>query len=145
MITKLATPNFVLCVVRNSLFKSLKFFPNGSIDEKHPDGWPRLAAFMESSDSFGIYRKFGHCHARLLAIHMSNITEMETELFDMDSSDELGGKATDWRLKNRYHRNGLDTTKRDLQERLEKELLTYGTDIPLSLSSEELKSKINCS
>jgi hypothetical protein len=30
-------------------------------------------------------------------------------------------------LKTRYHEEGFDTTKRDLEEKLEKELLAYGT------------------
>jgi hypothetical protein len=94
--------------------------------EKYPDGYPRLAAFMESSDSFGIYRRFGYCHARLLAIHMSHLTEMEKEWLELDKSDEAGGEATNWRLTNRFHEDGLDTTKRDLQSNLEKELLAYG-------------------
>ena len=57
---------------------------------------------------------------------MSNITEMEQELLKLDRSDEAGGEATDWRLKNRRHKEGPDTKKRDLQENIEKELLTYG-------------------
>ncbi|KAF8852360.1 hypothetical protein BDZ45DRAFT_730216 [Acephala macrosclerotiorum] len=93
----------------------------------YSEGWPRLAAFMESSDSFGIYRKFGVCYARLLAIHMSNITEMETELKELDKRDEAGGEDTNWRLKNRYHKEGLDTSKRDLEHKMEKELLSYAT------------------
>jgi hypothetical protein len=105
----------------------------GWADEEYPDGWPRVAAFMESSDSFGIYRKFGHCHARLLAIHMSNITEMETRLFNLDKEDEAGGDDTKWRLKNRFHEEGLDTTKIELQERLEKEILAYGISFSLHL------------
>jgi len=85
-----------------------------------------VAGFLESSDSFGIYRKFGHCHARLLATHMSSITEIEQELLRLDKSDEAGGDATNWRLKNRRHVEGPDTTKKDLQEKLEKELSVYG-------------------
>ncbi|KAL2066958.1 hypothetical protein VTL71DRAFT_1382 [Oculimacula yallundae] len=94
--------------------------------EDHPDGWPRLAAFMESSDTFGMSRKFGELHARLLALHMSNITDKESELAKLDHSDASGGEATEWRLKNRYHHDGLDTTKRDLIISIEKELLEYG-------------------
>lgn len=95
--------------------------------EDFPDGWPRVAAFMESCESFGIYRKFGIPHARLLIIHMSNIQEIWTELLEIDRRDEAGGKDTNWRLKNRFHEEGLDTTKRELEHRLEKELLAYDT------------------
>jgi hypothetical protein len=57
---------------------------------------------------------------------MSNITDMERQLSVLDASDEAGGEATNWRLKNRYHEEGLDTTKKDLLENLEKEIVAYG-------------------
>ncbi|CZR64320.1 uncharacterized protein PAC_14218 [Phialocephala subalpina] len=95
--------------------------------EDFPDGWPRLAAFMESSESFGIYRMFGVPHARLLVIHMSNIEEIWTELLEMDRKDAAGGADTNWRLKNRFHEDGLDTSKIILQQRLEAEILAYDT------------------
>jgi len=85
-----------------------------------------VAAFLESSDSFGIYRKFGHSHARLLIDHESSLTKIEEELLELDKIDEAGGKATAWCLRNRKYKQGPDTRKRDLQEKLEKELLVYG-------------------
>lgn len=81
---------------------------------------------MESSESFGIYRRFGNAHSRILLKHMSSIQEMLTELRKIDRSDEEGGINTNWRLKNRFHTEGLDTTKRELENRLEQELLAYG-------------------
>jgi hypothetical protein len=99
---------------------------DASTDDCHPNGWPKLAAFMHSSDSFNIYRKFGFCFARLLITHMSNITEMEAKLNELDKRDAAGGPNTNWRLKNRWHEEGLDTTKRELEGNLEKELLAYG-------------------
>ncbi len=56
---------------------------------------------------------------------------MEQELLELDRKDEAGGEATDWRLKNRRYKEGPDTKKRDLQEKLEKELLVYGMTIPI--------------
>lgn len=113
----------------SNLYYNLLIF---STDRNYPDGWPRVAAFMESSDSFGIFRKFGQCHTRLLISHMSNITDLETELHEIDKRDELGGKDTEWRLKNRYHEEGMDTTKRNLETRLEKEIIAYGTTLSSS-------------
>jgi hypothetical protein len=62
---------------------------------------------------------------------MSSITELEQELLKLDRNDAAGGEATNWRLKNRRHKHGPDTKKRDLQENIEKELLTYGMSTPL--------------
>jgi hypothetical protein len=98
-----------------------------SIDENLPDGWPRVAAFLEGCHSFGIYRRFGQCHSRLLVTHMSNITEIESQLRKLDKSDADGGGATQFRLKNRRREEGFDNTKIDLLEKLRAELIAYGT------------------
>ena len=98
-----------------------------SIDDKYPNGWPRVAAFLESCDSFSIYRRFGHAHSRLLVTHECNITDLETQLQKLDKNDDEGGPDRQFRLKTRYHEEGFDTTKRDLLEKLEKSLLAYGT------------------
>jgi hypothetical protein len=97
-----------------------------SIDDTNPDGWPRVAAFLESCDSFSIYRRFGQSHSRLLVAHQCNITDLETQLQILDKRDDEGGPDMQFRLKNRYHEEGFDTTKRALLEELEKELLAYG-------------------
>ena len=95
-------------------------------DGNYPDGWPRLAALLNGCDSFGIYRRFGQCHSRLLLNHMANITDLERQVHELDEADAAGGEATQWRLKNRYHEEGLDTTKKDLLKTLENELNEYG-------------------
>jgi hypothetical protein len=57
---------------------------------------------------------------------MANITDLERQILELDKADEGGGEATQWKLKNRYHAEGFDTTKRDLLEQLEKEINAYG-------------------
>jgi hypothetical protein len=52
-----------------------------------------------------------------------------------------------FRLKTRYHEEGFDTTKRDLLEKLEKEILAYGMVLCLLLISSETKTvdrKLTC-
>jgi hypothetical protein len=56
---------------------------------------------------------------------MANITDLERRLLDLDEADEDGGEATQWRLKTRCP-EGFDTTRRDLLEKLEKEVNAYG-------------------
>ncbi|KAH8599301.1 hypothetical protein B0O99DRAFT_591162 [Bisporella sp. PMI_857] len=98
---------------------------NNSSWEQYPDGWPRIAAFLESCDTFGIYRRFGQCHSRLLLTYQADITDIEQQISNLDKSDEEGGESTNWRLKNRFHEEGLDTVKRDLLVELEQKLLAY--------------------
>jgi len=75
---------------------------------------------------------------------MSNITEMETRLFNLDKEDEAGGNNTNWRLKNRFHEEGLDTTKIELQERLEKEILAYGISLFPASDLTEVELELTC-
>jgi hypothetical protein len=57
---------------------------------------------------------------------MCNLTQMETELKALDKSDAAGGSDTNYRLRNRWHEEGRDTTKRELERDMEKELIEYG-------------------
>jgi hypothetical protein len=50
-------------------------------------GYPRLAAFMESDESFKMYRQFGYAHTRVLLHLQCEVAEMETRLKDMDERD----------------------------------------------------------
>jgi hypothetical protein len=94
-----------------------------SIDDKYPNGLPRVAAFLESCDSFSIYRRFSHAHSRLLVTHQRNITDLETQLKSLDKSDDEVGPDVQPRWKTR---DEFDAAKRDLEEKLEKQLLAYG-------------------
>jgi hypothetical protein len=73
-----------------------------------------------------MYRRFGQSHSRLLVTRQCNITDLETQIRNLDKSDDEGGPDTQFRLKNRYFEEGFDTQKRDLLEKLEKEILAYG-------------------
>lgn len=68
---------------------------------------------------------------------MANITDLERQVHELDEADAAGGEATQWRLKNRYHEEGLDTTKKDLLKTLENELNEYDT---LLFNNHRLKS-----
>jgi len=106
--------------------------------EDYPDGWPKVAAFLHEQKSSEIFRRFCHIRTRLLLSHMVNITELEKQLLDLDKSNEEGGEASQSRLRNRNPKNGLDMTKADLLQRLEKELLEYGIETSNLLSFDDM-------
>ncbi|KAH0565077.1 hypothetical protein GP486_001534 [Trichoglossum hirsutum] len=56
--------------------------------EKYPDGYPRLAAVVNSDDNFVIYRRFGRLQARQLLELEAELTELEEELDRIDSTQE---------------------------------------------------------
>jgi hypothetical protein len=126
--TNLAMTSSEMTAVRSLMVSykiSIYWINKSPTDENYPDGWPRVAAFLNSCNSFGIYRRFGQCHSRLLVNRMANITDLERQLHDLDEADEDGGEATQWRLKSRCP-EGFDTARRDLLENLEKEVNAYG-------------------
>ncbi|KAI9894817.1 MAG: hypothetical protein M1814_000036 [Vezdaea aestivalis] len=52
-----------------------------------PRGYPKLAAFLDSDDSFAIYRRFGFLNARLLLNKQDELRSMEDELKMLDEED----------------------------------------------------------
>ncbi|EXJ83358.1 hypothetical protein A1O1_06979 [Capronia coronata CBS 617.96] len=55
--------------------------------EDNPEGWPRLAAVVDSDPSFMIFRRFGYLRARLLVWHQDRLREIEKSLEDLDWKD----------------------------------------------------------
>jgi hypothetical protein len=49
-----------------------------------PEGLPQLASFMNSNDSFAVYRRFGQLSARVLIQLEIDLTELEKKLYDLD-------------------------------------------------------------
>ena len=55
--------------------------------EDFPNGFPKVARFLDSDDSFGVYRKFGTLHSRLLLNKQDEVSKMEAKLEAMDKMD----------------------------------------------------------
>ncbi|KAL8803978.1 MAG: hypothetical protein Q9182_002850 [Xanthomendoza sp. 2 TL-2023] len=59
--------------------------------ETFPEGFPRLACFLDSDDSFMLFKRFGTVFSRLLLNKQDEIRRMEAELLGMDKTDEKYG------------------------------------------------------
>ena len=92
--------------------------------EKHPDGWPRLAAFLNSADNTAIFRRFGQLHCRELVMLQTEITKLEQKLTELDKHDSESA-STAYRLRTTYHQDGWDTERMDLREEIRVKLLIY--------------------
>ena len=91
-------------------------------DEKYPQGWPRLASFLDGCSNFSIFRRFGHCATRILVSYTAKITMLEKQLHELDRTDALpDGKR--YRLRNLEI--GPDTFKEDLVASIESHLRKY--------------------
>ncbi|KAI4259768.1 MAG: hypothetical protein LQ352_000574 [Teloschistes flavicans] len=56
--------------------------------DDHPRGYPKLAAFMNSSDNFLMCRRFSFLQTRVLLFRQDELAEMEKRLLAMDDEDE---------------------------------------------------------
>ncbi|KAK4935172.1 hypothetical protein LTR10_023735 [Elasticomyces elasticus] len=55
--------------------------------ESNPEGWPRVAAVIDSEANFMIFRKFGYLRTRLIVWHQDRLRELENLLGDLDLED----------------------------------------------------------
>lgn len=109
-----------------SLIERLVIAPTFVAVEDYPQGWPRLAAFLNSDDNFTIFRKFGQSHCRLLIQLQAEITELEQDLLQLDKSDSKEGSGTLHRLKRVSYLGGEDMVQKDKLNQLRKKLVDYG-------------------
>lgn len=85
-----------------------------------PEGYPHLAAFLDSDENFMLYRRFGFLQARILLNKQDELRELEVKLDYMDSM------STPEVLQSR----GIDVYKSDNRKNLlvtiEKKFKEYG-------------------
>ena len=55
--------------------------------EDYPQGYPRLATFLNSDDSFSIYRGFGYLQSRLILEKQNELEILEEKVDRMDIRD----------------------------------------------------------
>ncbi|KAL8924218.1 MAG: hypothetical protein Q9208_004182 [Pyrenodesmia sp. 3 TL-2023] len=109
--------------------------------EEYPTGFPRLSCFLDSDDSFMVYKRFGIVFSRLLLNKQDEIREMEATLHAMDKTDD----ATDGSkyLMARDHRDSeaipqeWSETRSQLLRTLERKILEYSE---LLLKAHRVKS-----
>ncbi|MCJ1267159.1 hypothetical protein MMC22_007044 [Lobaria immixta] len=61
---------------------------NQILVDDHPNGYPQLAAFMDSDSNFLMCRRFGFLHSRVLLYRQDELTDLENKLIDMDGLDK---------------------------------------------------------
>jgi hypothetical protein len=92
--------------------------------EECPDGYPRLAAFLDSDDNFMVYRRYGYLHARLLLKKQEHLRQLERRLDDMDREDKEARPESLVTMNNYNSEEARE--RRELEEEIEKQLLEYG-------------------
>jgi hypothetical protein len=94
--------------------------------ERCEDGYPYLAAFLDSDENFMIYRRFGFLHARLLLQKQDELRIMEAELDRMDNRDKLNNiNALKCRIDDIKRQDQVEETRQSLLSRVENTILRY--------------------
>ena len=100
--------------------------------EDFPNGFPKVARFLDSDDSFGMYRKFGTLHSRLLLNKQDEVSKMEAKLEAMDKMDNENDDGKRYLMSRELDVDRPEfpefwgESRVQLMERLEKKILEYG-------------------
>jgi hypothetical protein len=91
--------------------------------EHCPEGYPRLAAFLDSDEKFTLYRKFGFLQARILLNKQDELRELEKDLDRLDKVDQ--GKDPSL-LKSREKDTATNGRRKKLLYDIEEKFKEYG-------------------
>ena len=69
------------------IFRNLEVVDTRAVED-YPSGYPRLGCFMNSDESFLIYRRFGGVFSRLILNKQDELRAMEQRLFVLDQVHE---------------------------------------------------------
>jgi hypothetical protein len=98
--------------------------------EECPEGYPRLAAFLSSENSFSIYRGFGYLHSRVLLGLQDHIVALERELDQKDSFDYENGLKRRLQSRVRDEResrhDGEERPRERILDDIRRKLVEYG-------------------
>jgi hypothetical protein len=105
---------------------------NNALVQDCPEGYPLLAAFLDSDDNFMMYRRFGYLQARLLLEKQEQLRRFEEDLDILDREDK-GREGKDANGRDNPLRTLKDGRKEKASERrvlmrkIEKKFRDYGT------------------
>ena len=91
--------------------------------DSSPRGYPHLAAFLDSDESFMVYRRFGYLQSRLLLEKQDQLRTLEGQLDRLDARD--GREAPD-NLTRRNLSEEDAAPRRDLFAKIEEKFREYG-------------------
>ena len=94
--------------------------------ELYPEGYPRIAAYVNSDVDTVLFRRFGDLHARCLLYREVELNDLEKKLNQRDKKDE-SKEETEWRVTHGiHHDNGKKNEDRKaLIEEVERKLKSY--------------------
>jgi hypothetical protein len=91
--------------------------------ESCPEGYPRLAALLDSDENFMLYRRFGFLQARLLLNKQDELRELEK---DLDRMDKVDLKHDASLLKSREKDDAENGDRKKKLREIEEKYIEYG-------------------
>jgi hypothetical protein len=99
------------------------------IVEECPEGYPRLAALLDSDENFMLYRRFGFLQARILLNKQDQLRELEK---DLDRLDKLDSKKDPSVLKSREKDDAVNSRRKKILSEAEDKFKEYGLSLSIS-------------
>lgn len=99
-----------------------------NIVDDFPKGYPQLAAFANSCDTFANVRRFGRVSYRLLAHLQSDLTDMERQLDELDKKDAVD-KIMQKRLRGFENFDGWNDEQRKIVSKMAVTYSQYGMPV----------------
>lgn len=94
--------------------------------DKHPEGYARIGAYINSDDNSALHRRFGDLHARALLYKEVELTDLEVKLANLDKTDSEK-PDTKWRNNFSIHTDDGqgNEIRRDLMKKIVQKLQEY--------------------
>jgi len=91
--------------------------------ENCPEGYPRLAALLDSDEKFMLYRRFGFLQTRVLLNKQDQLRELEKDLDRLDKVDQVKEPSL---LKSREKDDASNGRRKKLLNDIEEKFKEYG-------------------
>ena len=106
-----------------------------TIVDDHPEGYPQLAAFVNSDENFLMCRRFGFLHTRVMLYRQDELASLERQLVLMDEEDvDLDPLAL--KSRDRDDQRPEQPSRKSLIQIIDDKLKEYGM-FPAGVRSEE--------
>ena len=95
--------------------------------ERYPEGFPRIAAYINSDVDTALFRRYGDLHARCLLYREVELHDLERKLMKLDEKDKAK-EDTEWRVAHGIHhdKGRKNEERKALIEEIEGKLKSYG-------------------
>ena len=98
--------------------------------DDYPQGYPRLAAFLNSDPNFPVYRRFGTLHHRVILHRQQELAKLERRLNELDKKDAIDNphrlQSLAWDHEDAETLNQESSEREQLIDEIDERLKHYG-------------------